>query len=78
MNADWKRINWERGANVREGEGTCKCGAILRGRFAFLRQGREIVSQNKCVSCGGRLMADANATGLITRRGSPQPDWARK
>lgn len=75
---DWKRIDWQRGASVREGEATCKCGAILRGRFAFLQQGREIVSENECVSCGRRLMADANATGRLVSRGPPQPDWAKK
>ncbi len=75
---DWKRINWTAGANVRDGEATCKCGGIVRGRFAFTRDG--IVSRDPCPSCGGRIMQTANATGKLpgTRRGPPQPDWAKK
>lgn len=73
---DWKRINWENGANVREGEATCKCGGNVRGRFAFLRG--EIVSREPCPSCGRRVMQTANATGKVRRSPPPNPDWAKK
>lgn len=69
-------VNWENGANVREGEASCKCGGLMRGRFAFTRDG--IVSRVACPSCGRRIMQSANATGKVRSSGSPNPDWAKK